>query len=99
MNVTNDLTVLRADGDDIQIFLDADDSELNVGGDMTITSNGGEEFDIQLDNNSTLAVTGDLTITTTIAQSVEIDLAGTDDDPTLSVGDDFLWLNQTGNGD
>ncbi|MFT5823638.1 MAG: hypothetical protein ACI8ZM_004900 [Crocinitomix sp.] len=99
MNVANDFTVLRTDGDDIEIFLDDDDSEFTVGGNMTITSTDGEEFDIQLDNNSTLAITGDLTIITTIAESAQIDLAGTGDDPTLSVGDDFLWLNQTGNVD
>ncbi|NOQ73023.1 MAG: T9SS type A sorting domain-containing protein [Crocinitomix sp.] len=99
MNVTNDVTILRIDGDDIQIFLDDDDSEMTVGGDMSITCTDGEEFDIQMDNNSTLDITGDLTITTTVAESAQIDLAGGADDPTLSVGDDFLWLNQTGNVD
>lgn len=99
MNITNDFTVLRSDGDDIEIFIDDDNSELNVGGDFNITTTGGEEFDIRLDNNATIDVTGDFNITTTNSDDAEIDLAGGTDDPTLSVGDDFLWLNQTGDVD
>ena len=98
-NVSNDLTVLRSNGDNFHILLEQDGSELTVGGNVDLTTTGGDAFLIELDNDATFDITGDFDITTNTAQSAEISMAGGGDSPSYLVGGDFTWQNEIGNTD
>jgi Secretion system C-terminal sorting domain len=99
-NVTNDMTLTRSAGDDIEIFIDDDNSVLSVGGNFLANTSGpdSEELEIVLDNNGTFDVTGNFTINTIDGEDVAgnryiIQLAGGTDLPLFHVGGNFSWTN------
>ncbi len=99
-NVTNDFTLNRTEGDDIEIFIDDDDSEMNIGGNMTIVSTGTtpEELFIELNNDALLNVTGNFTVTNTNGEDAatnvyRLQLTGSTDNPLMHVGGNFVWTN------
>lgn len=98
-DITNDFTLNRSNGDDIEIIVNQDNSRLLVGGDVSISTSGGEEFDIEIDNNGEWDTDGDFDITVTNSDDAQLDMAGGADEPVFSVGVDFTWLNQTGDVD
>ncbi|MFK8037812.1 MAG: DUF2341 domain-containing protein [Crocinitomicaceae bacterium] len=86
---TGDLLVSRVDGDDIDIRLDNDNSFMDIDGDFTIVTTGGEDFDILLNSDATLNVDGSMTYTGIGGQAGLVSLlnAGT---PSLDIGNDFI---------
>lgn len=106
LNVTGDMTIVRTSGDDIEIMVEQDDSELNVGGDFSLTSSGAlsEEFEFYVDNDATVTIGGDCTINTSNGEDVagnlyRIQLEGGGDNPTFSVGGDFSWTTTVDESD
>jgi hypothetical protein len=98
VNIGGTLTINRTDGDDIEITVDDDNSILDINGSLTITSSGGEEILIDLNNNGIIDIAGNLSISHTQGQEVQINLEGAGDLPNLRVGSNFI-LNMLGGGD
>lgn len=100
VQIDGDLTIDRSDGDDIEFLVDDDNSIFHLTGNLSITSTGGEEILINLDNDATFDIDGNFTINHSNGLDGEIDLefdAGAAT-PTFNV-DGAMLINLTGGGD
>jgi hypothetical protein len=95
---TGTLTVIRSAGDDIELFADDDNSLIDIDGSLVITTSGGEEVNINLNNDATLDVATDVTITATQGEVGNIFLQGTGA-PSFDVGNDFTLTISAGDDD
>ncbi|MGI9544950.1 MAG: T9SS type A sorting domain-containing protein, partial [Cyclobacteriaceae bacterium] len=93
------LTVNRSGGDDIEFFVYGSSALLHIAMDLSVTSSGGETFNIDIDDNATMDIDGDFTLLHTNGQGGEFDLqAGFS--PTLNVDGSFsVTTNGGGNDD
>ena len=93
------LTVNRSDGDDIEFFVHGSSSLLHIAMDLSVTSSGGETFNIDINDNATMDIDGDFTLLHTDGDGGEFDLqAGFN--PTLNVdGSVSVTINGGGNDD
>ena len=94
--VTQDLTVNRSNGDDIDFQSDDNNSVIDIGGNFAVTTSGGENFDIDLNNQGTLNVGRSLTINHTGGTRGLIDFTGA---PNLNITNDFTILVSAGGDD
>lgn len=98
-NVTNNMSLIRSSGDDIEILV-AQDGEINIGGNFSLTSSGldSEEMEIRLTNNGVMDVTGDCTLSIVDGEDMAtnlylLELAGAGANPFFHVGGNFSWTS------
>ena len=99
LNIAADMTVIRENGDDIELYLLEDESEINVGGNVLLRTTGGEDFNILLDNGGKWTTDGNFIINSSGGNNPLMQLTEGSNDPLFSVLGDFEWLNHTGNLD
>jgi len=98
LNVSNNFLLDCQEGDDVEIFIDADNSVFAVGGNLTVQRTGvsPEEFRFELDNDATVTVGGNATFTHTNGEDVAANvcsliLQGGGDDPLFQVDGNLTW--------
>lgn len=96
VNIGNDLTITKGSNEEIYLYLNqnnegtADDAQMTVGGQMTVTKTDGDDFFTRLSGHADLAVAGSMTYS-----SSNEDDNGDDqqilleDDATITVGGDL----------
>jgi uncharacterized protein (AIM24 family) len=96
--VNGDMDIVKSGGDDLHIRVDDANSLFHVTGNLTITSTGAEEIQLQLNSDAIFDVDGNMTVTHAEGELFHIFTQGSGSNPTLNV-DGNLTINWNGGND
>ncbi len=100
VDIDGNLTITRSNGDDIHVHVVRDDSRLNVGGNVAITTTGGERMEFYVHQDARVDIDGNFTYTHTEGQDGEVQIGnGGGQTPNVDVAGNFSFIANGGNDD